>query len=98
MSAPSSTTSTAIIARRAEELASKMEAAKASPEDSPIFRPGFWKSKKFVAAAIASVVCFGAAAFTGTLSAQTALLCAAPLLGYLGIEGSLDLASILKRK
>ena len=98
MSDPSSTTSTADIARRAEDLAAKLEAAKVPPDDSPIFRPGFWRSKKFVASAIASVVCFAAAGFTGTLNAQTALLCASPLLGYLGIEGSLDLASILKRK
>ena len=93
---PTSTTSTAEAARRAEE-----QAARTAPppvEESPVFRPGFWRSKKFIAAASASVLCFGAAAFTGNLNAQTALLCASPLLGYLGVEGGLDLAAIIKRK
>lgn len=95
-----STISTTESARRAQEQAAAHAPLPplAATEESPIFRPGFWRSKKFIAAASASVLCFGAAAFTGNLSAQTALLCATPLLGYLGVEGGLDLAAILKRK
>lgn len=85
-----------------EELLKTAKDALASPappptdEVSPIFRPRFWSSRKFVGSVVMTGVAFAVAAVTGGLSAATVPLCLAPFLAWLGVEGAIDFRAAKK--
>jgi hypothetical protein len=66
-------------------------------EESPIFKAGWWKSKKFIGAVTTSVVSLAVSAATGALVAAPMVvlpLCLAPILAFLGVEGLIDLKAL----
>lgn len=64
----------------------KQDATSGAGQQEPWAQPGWYKTRKFVGAAVTTLLCLAAAGAAGHLSVETGIACSAPLLAWAGLH------------